>query len=67
MQAGREWSKIFNMLTGKKKSRILYPAKVSFRNEEDIDFLKQNQGNLLPTDLLMYIKKEGASKRSKER
>lgn len=52
------------MLTGKKKkSRILYPAKVSFRNEEDIDFLKQNQANLLPTDLVMYIKKGGASKK----
>ena len=38
MQARREWHNIFKVMKGKNlQPRILYPAKLSFKLERDID------------------------------
>ena len=36
MKARRKWQNIFQMLKENCQSRILYPVKISFRNEEEI-------------------------------
>ena len=39
MKARRKWQNIFQMLKENCQSRILYPVKISFRNEEEIKSL----------------------------
>lgn len=44
MQVWREWDDIFKEIKEKYyQSRILYPAKVSFRNEDEIKFFLNKQ------------------------
>ena len=43
-QARREWQEIFNVLNGKNmQPRILYPAKLSFRIEREINAFPDKQ------------------------
>ena len=44
LQARREWQEIFKVLKGKKmQPRILYPARISFKIEGEINFFSNKQ------------------------
>lgn len=53
MKARRKWQNSFQMLKENCQSRILYPVKISFRNEEEIKtvLVEEKYRNLSPTGL----------------
>ena len=53
MKARGKWQNIFHMLKENCQSRILYPVKISFRNEEEIKtvLVEEKYRNLSPTGL----------------
>ena len=53
MKARRKWQNIFQMLKKNCQTRILYPVKISFRNEEEIKtgLFEEKYRNLSPAGL----------------